>query len=264
VDDGSEREFPDVVRSMRDPRFAYHRLERHENANVARNYGILHSRGAYIAMLDSDDEWLPNHLEASLRLLEAEKADGVYGSLILRGAASTDRVVTTRRIGDGESTIDFLLSTGYGAQTSTLVMTAGSARATGWDANLGRHQDYDFVTRYRRRYKLAALLEPTVVYHQSAGPKAIDFHSCIRFIRGVEDEISPRIFLAYHRQMLRLAMSLGAEAAVLRHYREAVAGCVPFVSLTEHLTLLGPKNGWEAWKMKTRYLWRLLLLRVET
>jgi hypothetical protein len=26
---------------MRDPRFAYHRLERHEHANVARNYGIL-------------------------------------------------------------------------------------------------------------------------------------------------------------------------------------------------------------------------------
>jgi glycosyltransferase involved in cell wall biosynthesis len=262
VDDGSEEEFATIFQSMHDSRFSYHRLEQHRNANVARNYGIQHGRGRYIAMLDSDDEWEPSHLEAALRLIGKEKADGVYGSLVLRNGSS-DRTVVTRAIREGESTIDFLLSTGYGAQTSTLVMTTESAKTIGWDESLNRHQDYDFVVRYCRQYKLVPLLEPTVIYHLSGGPKQMDFHSCIRFIRSVEDEISPRIYLDYHRQMLRVATHYAAGEEVLTYYRETMAGCTPLVSLQEYLLLLRPQNRREAWRWKMRYLWRLLWLKVE-
>ena len=124
VDDGSDDDGLSLIEQLRDERIHCQRLP-HRNANVARNYGILHSKGEYVAMLDADDEWTEKHLESSLAVLRREGADGVYGSLILRG--TTDRVVTTRAIRDDETAIDFLLSNGYGAQTSTLVMTAASA-----------------------------------------------------------------------------------------------------------------------------------------
>lgn len=38
--------------------------------SAARNVGIKNAKGSFIAFLDSDDEWVPNHLEKSLYYLE--------------------------------------------------------------------------------------------------------------------------------------------------------------------------------------------------
>jgi glycosyltransferase involved in cell wall biosynthesis len=50
------------------------------NAVRGRNKGILEARGRYIAFLDSDDVSAPNRLEVCLPILEAGKADVVYGA----------------------------------------------------------------------------------------------------------------------------------------------------------------------------------------
>ena len=38
------------------------------------NFGLKHSQGCYIAILDSDDEWLPSKLEKQVKLLESADA----------------------------------------------------------------------------------------------------------------------------------------------------------------------------------------------
>ncbi len=67
VDDGSTDNTPEVLAKLAvaDPRV---RLLRQENAGVssARNAGMAMSRGEYVALLDSDDEWLPRKLELQL------------------------------------------------------------------------------------------------------------------------------------------------------------------------------------------------------
>jgi hypothetical protein len=120
--------------------------------------------------------------------------------------------------------IDYLLTIGYGAQTSTLFMTSESARSVLWDPALNRHQDYDFVIRYKERYRFAVKSRPTVIYtYNGAAPSAIDFASCIRVIARNAGDISPLPHHRYHTRMLALARRLDAPAAIVEHYEKEAA-----------------------------------------
>jgi glycosyltransferase involved in cell wall biosynthesis len=70
VDDGSTDATPDVVRRIEDPRV---RLVSQANRGLAaaRNAGIAVAQGQYVALLDSDDLYLPNYLALSLEALES-------------------------------------------------------------------------------------------------------------------------------------------------------------------------------------------------
>lgn len=79
VDDGSdEDQKPKKLAIINDTRVVC--LEAKQgNANTTRNKGVEYATGEYIAFLDSDDEWKPNHLEKCLETLMKSKADLVYG-----------------------------------------------------------------------------------------------------------------------------------------------------------------------------------------
>ncbi len=65
VDDGSTDNTRLVLARYQDRRLQVIR-QRHSGVAAARNRGIEHSRGEYIALLDSDDEWLPGKLARQL------------------------------------------------------------------------------------------------------------------------------------------------------------------------------------------------------
>ena len=69
VNDGSTDDTLEILQGIADPRL---RIITRENGGecVARNHGLREARGKYIAFLDSDDVWLPNHLEQALGFLE--------------------------------------------------------------------------------------------------------------------------------------------------------------------------------------------------
>jgi glycosyltransferase involved in cell wall biosynthesis len=69
VDDGSTDDTSSVIAGL-DPRMVVIRQE-NQGISGARNTGLMSSTGQYIAFLDSDDEWLPHHLELCIAFLRA-------------------------------------------------------------------------------------------------------------------------------------------------------------------------------------------------
>lgn len=86
VDDGSPDGTADILRRQTDPRLHVIRQE-NQGECAARNRGMREARGTYIALLDADDAWRPNHLELARRALEAYPEYGWYASRLHRVVA---------------------------------------------------------------------------------------------------------------------------------------------------------------------------------
>ena len=72
VDDHSQDGTERLIKtwSKKDKRIKYLKNFRKKGVSGARNSGILTAKGEYISFLDSDDEWVPEHLERLLKVLE--------------------------------------------------------------------------------------------------------------------------------------------------------------------------------------------------
>lgn len=74
IDDG-----PKIVRSISDRRINFFE-QIGTGVSSARNEGISHSKSDFIAFLDADDEWMPGHLNALLRLRRNFPTAGAYST----------------------------------------------------------------------------------------------------------------------------------------------------------------------------------------
>ncbi|RJX37292.1 glycosyltransferase [Paenibacillus pinisoli] len=77
VDDRSTDTTRKVVGELAasDSRIQYISNKRAKGVGGARNSGMLHAKGDLIAFLDSDDVWLPFHLEETLRMMQDTDTD---------------------------------------------------------------------------------------------------------------------------------------------------------------------------------------------
>nr|WP_297456517.1 glycosyltransferase family 2 protein [uncultured Halomonas sp.] len=82
VDDCSTDQSFSIIEEMSqaDSRIKLLRLDANGGAAVARNAGIQHAQGRYIAFLDSDDTWLPYKLERQLEFIRHKKAAFVFSA----------------------------------------------------------------------------------------------------------------------------------------------------------------------------------------
>ena len=270
VDDGSEISPENIIKSFYDNRISLFRLERSKdsNANIARNFGVSKANGEYIAMLDADDQWLDHHLEDCLLLLKTKNVDGVYGSLILSREKADireikhDKIVYARQLNEGESMMDYLLINGMGAQTSSLFTTAESAKDILWDTKLIDHQDYDFVLRFHKKYRLAAKKAPTVFYSPNSERKP-HFESCIRFVEDNMADVEPSVYCRYNIKMMKYADKIKAPQNIVQYFRRETTRYKECISFQFYISIVRPKNLFRQWIEKIRYLYYIASFSVK-
>ncbi len=78
VDDHSADSSVEILKKITDPRLKVICCETNGGACKARNIGIAHARGKYIAFQDSDDQWHKDRLQRTLEALQKENADLVF------------------------------------------------------------------------------------------------------------------------------------------------------------------------------------------
>lgn len=99
LEDGVFDETAEVVAAFaarRPGRVRFFRNEENLGVSRARNRLLDEARGSRVAFLDADDIWSPDHLEASLALMEREGADwtiGGYATMDAAGAPMGEQVL---------------------------------------------------------------------------------------------------------------------------------------------------------------------------
>lgn len=80
VDDQSTDDTVTVVQKLmtQDARIKLVQLSANQGVANARNVGVAHAQGQYVAFLDSDDMWLPEKLEVQISFMQEHQADFSY------------------------------------------------------------------------------------------------------------------------------------------------------------------------------------------
>lgn len=168
VDDGST---DGLLNALADARTSFRlrclRLIENCGAGAARNIGIDHAVGSYVALLDSDDTWHPAKLARHLALLEAahdsDRLVGLSRHLVI-GARNFVR--PTRIMTRTDSVGSYLFQQGGVIQTSTMFLATDLARTARFAEGEPGHDDWTFALRLEALGARFEMIEEPLTYYR--------------------------------------------------------------------------------------------------
>jgi glycosyltransferase involved in cell wall biosynthesis len=198
VDDGSKDDPAATVAALGDPRI---RIFRQENAGgaAARNRAIDEARGRFIAPLDSDDIFLPHHLQAMKTMLEHTTDTVGYARIRVDRGEGRVFLKPPRALKAGEHMADYLFCDRGFVPTITTVVPADIARKVRYH-RLRPAEDADFAVRlFNAGCRFVMADAPGAVWRDIADPNRTSAtrssEGLGRWLEMMKPEIPPR---AYH------------------------------------------------------------------
>lgn len=166
VDDGSTDATCEVVSAFRDDRIRLVRHPQNEGQAGARNTGIQKARGKYVALLDSDDEWLPGKLAGDVRAFETggEAVGLVYCGKRLLGPGGELLLVRMPTI-HGRIYQNLLAWDCIGSCSRVTIRKSILDRVGGFDQSLRCYEDWDLWLRVAKLSEVACVNECLVIRH---------------------------------------------------------------------------------------------------
>lgn len=213
VDDASQDNTESVIKSLTDSRIKYIKHQTNLNGSAARNTGIKAAQGIYLALLDSDDEWLPNHLATEITYLQNNFCQGVFGSYYIYYSDDLIREINCQPQPKDCSLAEYILSGKGDTRTSTFVFQTAAIKEIMFDENLGKHQDWDLAIRFAKVYSFNCETTSTVIAHydrKQSISSSMNHNASQLFLQRYSSELSDRTLARFYLIMLALR-TLNAE-----------------------------------------------------
>jgi glycosyltransferase involved in cell wall biosynthesis len=167
VDDGSTDGTVDALGSIQDDRLRVLRRPTNEGSvSFARNHGLAHASGRYVAFLDADDWWFPEKLETQLAFHEQRPELG----LVYCGYATTDRSLARLRTVVVPAAVDrlrgqvLLEASGIGFASTALIPAQVLREVGGFATHLSVSEDIDLAERIASRHPIAGVPRCLALY----------------------------------------------------------------------------------------------------
>lgn len=223
VDDGSTDGTAAIAAqyAARDPRV---RVSRQQNLGLpaARNAALARARGRYVALLDSDDMWMPTYLADQIGILERRPDLAILSAnafnfggawdgqpLLPAGPAAHLREVTLLDLVRVEDSVSIL----------TVFRREVADTLGGWDTSFARSEDYDFWLRaLASGFRLAINPQPLAFYRRHANSLSSNELAMLRSVQTVLKKLRERC--ADQREVTN---AIDTQLAQLSH-RELVVG----------------------------------------
>jgi len=148
VNDGSP-DTPELEKALEPymERIVYIKQE-NKRAAGARNTGIQHARGEFLAFVDSDDSWYPDHLASQMQLFAQDPSLDLVYCNALQGTLAQQHEFMEKCPSTGPATFDALIEKRCTIPVSTVVARTRTLVGAGlFDEKLPRYDDYDMWVR---------------------------------------------------------------------------------------------------------------------
>lgn len=199
VDDGST---DDTQKVLADLQMDALHVVRQVNcgAPAARNRGIALARGQYVAFLDSDDVFMPEHLERVASALGGRADVACYAPVLVDRGSGVAVVKPSRGIRDGEDMGEYLFCEQGFVPTITLVVPRHFAKRVRYDEQVHYGDDADFALRLTQvgcRFEM--LPAPGAIWDDTARPDRLSNANRLPAIRKWADKLRPRLTARAYR-----------------------------------------------------------------
>ncbi|MBA2883005.1 glycosyltransferase involved in cell wall biosynthesis [Desulfosalsimonas propionicica] len=174
VDDGSTDDTAAIMSQWSD-RITYIRREINEGRSAVVNLAVNIAQGNFIAILDSDDVWLPHKLKRQVEVFKHFPECGAVGGgamyMDLSGRPFGKAMIPSEIIEYKKFAVSMCLP---GSHSNEIMRREAFEKVGGLDVALRRAQDYDFWLKLIRQYPIRAVPE-VLMYkraHQGKRPYA--------------------------------------------------------------------------------------------
>lgn len=175
MDDGSKDHTKDVVMAIQDERVHYYYKE-NSGVSDTRNIGMAKAKGKYIALLDSDDRFLPTNLEEKVNFLEENKEYGLVHSNEISFDSDTGEHLEHFQGLAGDILPDLLELSPYNINGPSCVVfpKALFEEIGGFDKTISTSADYDFWLRVASKYPVGLIDKVLVEYRVHANQMSMN------------------------------------------------------------------------------------------
>ena len=156
-----------MLKYQNNEKVRYIKHDKNKNGAAARNTGIRNARGEYIALLDDDDQYFPQKVEKQVDFLN----HNVQYAAVYCGRIQNGKTIHGELQGDLSEHI--LLGTFTPTTPALMFRKEALIAIDGFNEEFRRHQDYELLLRFFRKYKIGAIREPLVEIGINEGENAL-------------------------------------------------------------------------------------------